>query len=85
MDYYGAGLIQLLFYFYKKEMINMNEIDKSRIRALSKYECSKDCPFNDNETYCELFEAPIGNSEEINIRCSECIEIENIISRNKNN
>jgi len=41
-----------------------------------KNECGLNCEFNDSGQYCQLFSKPIGNSEEYNIRCDDCIKSE---------
>ena len=54
-------------------------IEKRNVKVeviCSENECSEDCIFNDSSHYCILFDSPIGNSEEFNVRCEDCINSE---------
>jgi hypothetical protein len=42
----------------------------------SDIECGDECIFNDANHLCILFDASIGNSEEFNVRCADCIKNE---------
>jgi len=52
---------------------------KIKIVINGKNECSEKCRFSfDDGSYCNLFERFIGNAQDVNIRCDDCINCDKV-------